>query len=260
VTVCARILAALIAVAGCSDGTPVEPRAGSDAASPPSGCPDRLCGTPIDAGINVVVTDLASSDLARAGRDLAGSDLARNNTTMSCGAPIACGPTTSVTYAFCSTLTNGGNDCVANAYVTSDGQSFPCSAGCTECSSAYHDVLVYCASLAPSTTCAAAQPCGSASDTYQLCTVTQGGTCQSAYYETTAGGGMFSCAGCNDCASAENQVILYCDSNGGSSAKCGSEVCSTGQLCCDCFATGFGYSCLTPSGGETCATFGCRNP
>jgi hypothetical protein len=210
----------------------------------------------MDAGSGVVgPRDLAPSDLAST--DLARSDLARSNTTLSCGASTACGPTTSVTYALCST--ESGTSCVAQAYTTSDGQSFPCG-GCDSCSSAYHDVLVYCASLAPSTTCERAQPCGSASDTYRLCTVTQGGTCQSAYYETTAGGGMFDCAGCNDCVSAEQRVILYCDSNGGSTAMCGSEVCSTGQLCCDCFATGFGYSCLTPSGGETCASFGCRNP
>jgi hypothetical protein len=253
VTASARFLAVLVAAAGCSDGTPVDSREGSDAAPPQSSCPDRLCA-PQDAGSNVTLSDLATSDLA--GSDLARRDLAGTNTTMSCGASTACGPTTSVTYAPCDTLS--GTACVASAYVTSDGHSFPCG-GCASCSSAYHDVLVYCASLAPSTTCDQPQPCGT-SDNYRLCTVTQGGSCQSAYYETTAGGGMFACAGCGDCASAMDSAKLYCDSAGGPGGMCGSQTCSTGQLCCDCSATGFGYSCLTPSGPETCATFGCRNP
>jgi hypothetical protein len=249
VTALAPILAALLAVAGCSDGTTVEPPKDSDAAPAQSSCPDRFCGAPKDAGSNVPSSDLASSDLAR-------SDLAGTHTTMSCGASTACGPTTTVTYAMCSTLS--GTDCVADAYLTSDGHSFPCG-GCASCTSAYHDVLVYCDSLAPSTTCDPPQPCGT-SDNYRLCTVTQGGTCQSAYYETSAGGGMFACARCGDCASAMDRAKLYCDSVGKPGGMCGSQTCSTGQLCCDCSATGFGYSCLTPSGNETCATFGCRNP
>jgi hypothetical protein len=165
----------------------------------------------------------------------------------SCSTSYACG-SLGETYELCTTSTGG--TCDSMSYKTSGGHSWLC-ASCNDCQTAYSDVSSYCASQGvPTTTCSTSTSCSSGV-TYELCTTSTAGTCDSMAYRTSDGQ-SWSCAGCSDCTTAYLEVLSYCDLLG---STCGTQTCSSGELCCDCSGT---EECLSDGGGiYDCTSYGC---
>lgn len=173
----------------------------------------------------------------------------QGNPTTSCSSWTTCG-TSSLQYEVCTTSVNGA--CQAQYYETSDGQMYSCAA-CGNCTSAASSMESYCASQTSSTSCGTATSCGSTGVTSQLCTTSQGGTCQMQYYQTSDGQ-TFSCSSCSSCSAAATSLSSYCSSLSGTT--CGSTSCSTGYLCCNCSGT---LGCYTSNSGQyTCSSYGCQ--
>jgi hypothetical protein len=158
-----------------------------------------------------------------------------------CAAETACG-TSGVTYQECTTLASNGS-CESIVYKTSNGHTFACS-GCS-CSSAEQQLSEYCANPVsdPVTTCSSAVSCGS-DLTYQQCTTTNDGACQSMVYQVS-NGATYQCASCSDCSEAVSQLDSYCASQGNPTTTCGSSV--------SCGSEGETYSeCTTSSASGVC--------
>jgi len=133
---------------------------------------------------------------------------AAENPTTTCTASSPC-ETSPLTYQTCTTSIGG--TCEAVYYQTSDSQTFHCTS-CSDCSSALSSLDGYCTQHTPPvTTCGAANACGAGGATYQLCTTTQGGTCESQQY-TTSTGQAFSCSACGSCTLALTGLETYCAS------------------------------------------------
>lgn len=175
----------------------------------------------------------------------------QGNPTTSCTSPISCG-SNGETYSECTT--SNGSACASIEYQATTGVSYTC-ASCTDCTTAYDDMVNYCNSLeTPTTSCGTAYACGSSGATYYECTTDLGSTCESINYETSTGE-VYDCNSCSDCTSAYDSVVSYCDTLGTTGGTCGSVTCGSAATCCDCSGT---MTCYTLSAGETCATIGCQ--
>ena len=169
-----------------------------------------------------------------------------------CSAAISCGETLS--YQQCTTSTNGS--CQSVAYELSNGVTYTC-ASCSDCSDASAEVTSYCDSEStPTTTCTTAEACGSNGVTYDSCTTTLNGACQSVDYETSDGQ-VYDCADCSDCSAALSDVTSYCESlsTTPTGQTCGTVTCGSAATCCNCNGTD---ECFTLTSDETCASFGCN--
>jgi hypothetical protein len=181
-----------------------------------------------------------------------------------CSAKVACG-TGGTTYQECTTLGPGGA-CESISYKTSDNKTFAC-AGCANCQTAATQLSQYCSTAGgkPSTTCSSAISCGSAGLTYQQCTTTNAGVCESIQYRVS-NGSVYTCASCGDCSLATSQLTSYCSSQQGnpttscsSSTSCGS-LGATYQECTTYSASGTCQSSTYEvSDGVTYACAGCGN-
>jgi hypothetical protein len=149
-----------------------------------------------------------------------------------------------VTYQECTTNSPNGS-CKSIAYKTSDGHDFAC-AGCTNCAAAAQQLSQYCANPGgqPTTTCSGPVSCGSGGLTYEQCTTSTGGKCDSIQYRVS-NGTNYTCASCSDCTAADQQLTSFCSSQGTPTTTCGSAVA--------CGSNGLTYSeCTTYSASGTC--------
>ena len=173
----------------------------------------------------------------------------------SCSAAQACG-TTGLTFQECTTVSTSTGMCSGIAYNVSNGTSFDC-ASCGDCSAAVSSLDTFCqGGGTPTTTCGSASACGSNGYTYDLCTTSLNGVCQSMYYSTTSGQ-TYQCAACGDCTAAGTSVGSYCASMSqttscGTASACGNtgvtyDLCttSTGSCTSEYYSTSDGqqYTC-----------------
>jgi hypothetical protein len=172
-----------------------------------------------------------------------------------CLAAVPCG-TAGLTTRECTTTARGGA-CVSIAYQVSDGNVYTC-ASCGDCAAAISQLDAFCAEQTPTTVCSATTPCESSPLTYEQCTTSLGGTCQSVTYQTSDGQ-SFACASCGNCTSALASLDAYCTAQTppvttcGAAAACGIggatyEACTTAQgTVCDSVAyttsTGKTFTC-----------------
>ncbi|MGH7295191.1 MAG: hypothetical protein ACRELB_09670 [Polyangiaceae bacterium] len=101
--------------------------------------------------------------------------------TTSCGSSYSCGPN-GATYSLCTTTS--GSTCEYAQYETSDGQMYYCNS-CSDCTTAYDNVISYCDSIGStgqqcgSTTCGSAATCCNCSGTPVCYSLIAGETCAS---------------------------------------------------------------------------------
>jgi hypothetical protein len=180
-----------------------------------------------------------------------------------CSAKAACGAS-GITYQECTVLTPSGA-CASIAYKTSDGKDFAC-AGCANCQTAAAQLSQYCSTSGgkPTTTCSSAIACGSGGVTYQQCTTTNAGVCESIQYRVS-NGSVYTCASCGDCSSATSQLTSYCSSQGNPTTSCSSPTTcgSNGLTYKECTTYSAGSACISAeyqvSDGATYACAGCGN-
>lgn len=216
-----------------------------------------VCNTCQDCG---QANTQAAQACAGLGPGDGGSD-AGNGTT--CAAANPCG-TSTVKYQECTTVGATG-ECASIAYRTTDGHTFTCSS-CTSCTSAEQQLSSYCGSTmdmgtdagGPVTTCDSAVSCGSL--TYQECTTSTNGACDSIAYQVSDGA-TYACASCGDCSAATSQLDDYCASQSQPTTTCGTSYdCGTGGLTYSECTTTSGGVCqsieyqLSSGGGYTCAS------
>jgi len=157
-----------------------------------------------------------------------------------CLAPASCG-SSGLTYSECTTTDRQGA-CASIAYQVSNGTSYTC-ASCGDCSAAISQLDTFCAEQSPTTVCAASSPCESSPLTFQTCTTSLGGTCQSVAYHTSDGQ-TFTCAACGDCTSAVSSLDAYCNAQTTPTTTCGSTTA--------CGIGGATYQLCTTSQGPVC--------
>ncbi|HTQ44254.1 MAG TPA: hypothetical protein VMI75_15950 [Polyangiaceae bacterium] len=162
-----------------------------------------------------------------------------------CSTPEACG-TGGRTYQECTDLTPDGQ-CQAIVYKTSDGHSFTCP-GCTSCTGTAQQLANYCAT-APgdggvgSTSCTSSVPCGSSGMSYEECTTSNTGGCESIQYKLS-NGVAYTCASCSDCTAAVQSLDTYCQNQGTSTTTCTSwATCGTSSLTYETCTTSLNGSC-----------------
>jgi hypothetical protein len=177
-------------------------------------------------------------------------------TTSSCSTPTNCG-TTGFTYEECTTTSGGA--CESISYNVSNGSSFTC-ASCSDCTAAMQQLDNVCAG-GGSVSCTTMAQCETSQLTYQQCTVSQNGTCQSVYYETSDDM-KFTCASCGDCSAALTGMENYCLDSGMSMTSCGaSSPCGSTGVTYDLCTTTTGGSCTgeyySTSDGQTYTCNGC---
>lgn len=177
--------------------------------------------------------------------------------SVSCTAPVACGET-GTTYELCTT-TNAGA-CTEMQYKLSNGTVYTC-ASCGDCSEALSSLDSYCnQSTTPTTSCTSWATCGTSSLSYERCTTSANGACESVYY-VTSDGQMYDCNSCGDCSSALSSMDSYCASMS-TSTSCGTYVtCGTGGVEYEFCTTSAGGSCeseyYSTTDGETFSCSGC---
>lgn len=162
--------------------------------------------------------------------------------TESCTSSVPCG-SSGLTYEECTTTGTGGA-CESIQYKVSSGQTYTC-ASCSDCTAAVDSLDTYCQNQGTATTnCTSWATCGSSSLTYETCTTSLNGACQSVYYQTSDGN-TFDCNSCGDCSSASSSMQSYCASQA-TMTSCGSATA--------CGNTGVTYEeCETTTGG-TCTS------
>lgn len=161
--------------------------------------------------------------------------------TTACSAAVACG-NTGDTYEECTT-TGAGGACESISYKVSNGVSYTCSS-CSDCTSAVESLDSFCAgTVTPVTNCTTWASCESSSLEYEQCTVSENGTCQSVYYETSDAQ-TFQCNSCSDCSAALSSVESYCESTVQPVTNCGAYSA--------CGSTGVEYQLCTTSTGGSC--------
>jgi hypothetical protein len=160
-----------------------------------------------------------------------------------------------MTYQECTTSNSG--TCESIQYKLSNGNVYTC-ASCSDCTAAVQSLDTYCQGQGtPTTTCTSWATCGSSSLSYETCTTSLNGSCQSIYYETTDGY-TYTCNSCGDCSSAVSSMQSHCTSQTtmtscNSATACGStgvtyQECetSTGGSCTSIYYTttdGHSYTC-----------------
>jgi hypothetical protein len=157
----------------------------------------------------------------------------------SCSTAVSCG-NTGTTYEECTTAGAGGV-CDAITYKVSNGTSFKCSS-CSDCTAALQSLEAFCSGAA-TTNCTAAETCGTSALTYQQCTTSLSGTCESIYYQTSDGD-TFACNSCSDCTAALSSMESYCASMVNPVTSCSADAA--------CGTTGVTYELCTTTSGGTC--------
>ena len=153
----------------------------------------------------------------------------------------ACG-SGGLTYSECTT-TNGQGTCTSIAYRVSNGNVYTCNS-CSDCSLAIQSLNSFCAQQGPPvTTCTVMAECESSPLTYETCTTSLNGTCQSVDYQTSDGH-AFTCNSCSDCSAALSSLDAYCTSQTPPVTTCGIPVA--------CGIEGATYEACTTSQGTQC--------
>jgi hypothetical protein len=189
----------------------------------------------------------------------AGGDSGQEQTT--CLTPVACGAG-GLTYSECTTTEHGGA-CGSIAYRVSNGSVYTC-ASCGDCTSAIEQLDTFCADQGPPvTSCTAAAPCESSPLTYQTCTTSLDGNCQSTSYQTSDGQ-TFACAACGNCGAALQSLDAYCTAQTPPLTTCGPPVaCGIGGATYDLCTTAQGAQCdsagYQTSTGESFACSSCTS-
>jgi hypothetical protein len=204
-----------------------------------------------DTNNGTTYTCASCSDCATAVDELDAFCQGSANPVTTCSTWSVCG-TSSLDYEVCTTTLSGA--CQSMYYETSDSQTFQCNS-CSDCSNAVTNMETYCGNQTTTTSCGAMMPCGSGTVTWDACTTSQGGTCQSITYASSDGLSSTLCNSCTDCSNAITAVDNYCASLTG--VSCNGMTCATGDICCVCSGT---YECLSSGGGvDTCTTFSCTD-
>jgi hypothetical protein len=138
-----------------------------------------------------------------------------------CSAPVACG-SGGRTYEEC-TIVGAGGACVSIDYRTSDGHNFSCP-GCESCAAIAEDLQSYCAtppsdSGTGQTACSTSVACGNTGTTYEECTTTSGGACESIEYKLS-NGLSYACASCSNCSAAQQSLDAYCSGTVSPTTNC----------------------------------------
>jgi hypothetical protein len=155
--------------------------------------------------------------------------------TTTCSASTQCGAG-GRTYQECTTVDSASGACQSIAYKTSDGKQFTCH-GCQSCSATATQLSDYCAGIPEddggtgTTTCSAAQACGTTGTTFQQCTtVSPAGTCSGIKY-VVSNGLSYSCASCGDCTTAVTDLDSFCSGTAVPTTSCTSwAACGTSTL------------------------------
>lgn len=238
--------------AGCANCGAVQQQLASYCAMVPMG----------DGGADADADSDADADAdADAGADAdadADADAGSGGTT--CLPAVVCG-SGGLTYEECTTTARGGA-CASIQYEVSNGTAFTC-ASCSDCNSAIQQLDAYCASQNPTTACTASAPCETSPLSYQTCTTSLGGTCESVYYQTSDSQ-VFHCASCNDCAAALSSLDGYCTQQTPPVTTCGSaNACGAGGATYQLCTTSQGGTCdsqqYTTSNGQTFTCSACGN-
>ena len=153
---------------------------------------------------------------------------------------MSCG-NTGYTYGECTTTSPSGT-CESISYKISNDVSYTC-ASCSDCTSAVESLDAFCAGGAPTTNCTTWAVCGTSSLEYEQCTVSDGGTCQSIYYQTSDSQ-TYTCNSCSDCSTALSNMENYCNSQSNPVTSCGAYSA--------CGSTGVEYQLCTTTTGGTC--------
>lgn len=214
--------------AGCTSCGPVQQQLAS------------YCATvgPGDAGADAEADADADAETDADADADADADTDGGGTT--CLPAVACG-SGGLTYEECTTTARNGA-CTSIQYDVSNGTSITC-ASCSDCNSAIQQLDTYCAAQNPTTTCTAWSPCETSPLSYETCTTSIGGTCESVYYQTSDSQ-TFHCSACGDCASALSALDGYCTQQTPPVTTCGSAS--------PCGAGGATYELCTTSQGTTC--------
>lgn len=157
----------------------------------------------------------------------------------SCTSSVPCGGS-GLTYEECTTTGSGGV-CEQIRYKVSDGNVYTC-ASCSDCTAAVNSLDTYCQNQGnPTTNCTNWATCGTSSLSYETCTTSLNGACQSIYYETSDGY-SYTCNSCSDCSSASSSMENHC------AAQTTSTSCGSSSACGN---TGVTYEqCTTTTGGS----------
>ncbi len=183
--------------------------------------------------------DSGTTEVDSGGVDSGADSGGQGGTT--CLASDACG-SGGLTYSECTT-TNGQGTCTSIAYRVSNGNVYTCNS-CSDCSLAIQSLDAFCAQQGtPVTTCTVMAECETSPLTYETCTTSLNGNCQSVDYQTSDGH-AFTCNSCSDCSAALSSLGAYCTSQTPPVTTCGTPVA--------CGIGGATYQACTTSQGAQC--------